>query len=323
MHGSAHGDYNVRDILGNARFLSHVHIGGNGSHRGAGAEGDRRRPEQVPEHDLRAALAAAETGVHWEGGKHIDEAHNVVHHQRPGIIADELWPIKRHQIGEKTEKADGRIIGDDLHSLEHTVRQAGQQLGHRSIRTASPLHGKAEDDRSHDQGQHGLAAPQRCKIRHRKEIHDHFRGGYAAYFAFRWIIRARHQRDNPANGVHHHGSDGSRHQKRHKGSTHDFSCAANPLHIGDGRGNGTEHHGHRNAEHHIDENGSQRFQTGCSRPNRSNGAARYDRDQHTENEPVLFQKFLHWLCPLQTCCGIGKTNFKSSTAFIIAYISVR
>ena len=44
---------------------------------------------------------------------------------------------------------------------------------------------------------------------------------------------------------------------------------------------------------------------------------------YTNKVKIGIAKLNHWLCPLQTCCGIGKTNFKSSTAFIIAYISVR
>ena len=192
--------------------------------------------------------------------------------------------------------------------------------------SAPPAHCTAKPKmiRRHDQGQHGLAAPQRCKIRHRKEIHDHFCGGYAAYFAFRRIIRARHQRDHPANGVHHHGSDGSRHQKRHKAvAPMIFPARRIPFMLAMAEAMEQNTMGTATQNIILMKYGSQRFQTGGSRPSRPNGAARYDRDKHTENEPVLFQKFLHWLCPLQTCCGIGSSNFKSSTAFIIAYISVR
>ena len=116
-----------------------------------------------------------------------------------------------------------------------------------------------------------------------------------AYFAFRRIIRARHQRDNPANGVHHHGSDGSRHQKRHKGSTHDFSCAANPLHIGDGRGNGAEHHGYHHAEHQVDKYRPHGLQAGSTGPYGAYGASGYNGQKHAQQEPVLLEKLFHVL----------------------------
>ena len=72
--------------------VSYTHLdvykrqGGDGGHRGAGAERGDGRPGNVLEHLLHCALAAAEPGEQRECDKDVDEAQGIVDDQRPGIV---------------------------------------------------------------------------------------------------------------------------------------------------------------------------------------------------------------------------------------------
>ena len=295
VHGGAQRQHDVADVLADAGFLRHLHVGGDGSHAGAGAEGHRRRAEQLGEHQLCAALAAAEPGIEGEEDEHVGKAHDIVNNERAAVVLHQLRPVGGHQVGEEAEEADGRIEGDELHGLHDAARDILQKLCGLCLRAAVHLDAEAEQHRRHDQGQDGAAAQQLREVGLRKEVHDHVAEAQRlADLALHDGIAAVHQGNDAADDVHQHTGDSGGNKERGDGHAHDLTGALHALHVGDGGGDGAEHHGHHHAEHHVDEQRAQEFDLAAeARRERAHQAAAHDAGEHTQNEPVVFQEFLH------------------------------
>ena len=295
MHGSAQGQHDIRHVLADAGLLRYLHIGGNGSHAGAGAEGHRRRAEQLGEHDLGAAFAAAEPGIDGEEDKHIGKAHHIVDDKRTAVIADERRAVGSHQAGKEAEEADGRVVGDQLYGLHNAVGDILQELRRLGLGTAIHLDTEAEQHRRHDQGQNGPAAQQLHEVRLRKEIDDHIAEAQRfADLALHNGVMSIYQREDAADDIHQYTGNGGGDEERGDGHAHDLAGALHALHIGDGGGNGAEHHRHHHAEHHIDEQRTQKLDLAAETGRkRAYQAACHDAGKHTQNKPVVLQKFFH------------------------------
>ena len=295
MHGGAHGQHDVRHVLADARLLRHLHIGGDGGHRRAGAEGHRRRAEQLGEHDLRAALAAAEPGIEGEEHEHISKAHNIVNNEGTAVILHQLRAVGGHQIGEEPEKADGCVVGDELHGLHDAARDVLQQPRRLCLRAAVHLDAEAEQHRRHDQRQDGAATQQLREVRLGKEVHDHVAEAQRlADLTLHDGVVSVHQREDAADDIHQHTGDGGGSEKRDDGHAHDLTRPLHALHVGDGGGNGAEYHGHHHAEHHIDEQRAQEFDLAAKgRGERAHQTAGHNAGEHTQDKPVVLQEFLH------------------------------
>ncbi len=300
MHGSAHGQHDVRHVLADAGLLRHLHVGGDSGHAGAGTEGHRCRTEQLGEHQLGAAFSAAEPGVDGEEDKHIGKAHHIVDDKCAAVIADERRAVGGHQAGEEAEKADRCVVGNEFHGLHNAARDILQELRCLCLRTAVHLDTEAEQHRRHDQGQNGPAAQQLRKVRLRKEVHDHIAEAQRLTdLALHDGVAAVHQRENAADNVHQHAGDGGGDKERGDSHAHDLAGALHTLHIGDGGGDGAEHHGHHHAEHHVDKQRTEEFDLAAERRRKcAYQAARYDSGEHTQDKPVVLQKFFHSDLPL-------------------------
>ena len=295
VHGGAQGQDDVADILADARLLRHLHVGGDGGHAGASAEGHRRRAEQLGEHDLRAARAAAEPGIQREEDEHIGEAHNIIDDKGAAVVADKGRAVGGHQAGEEAEEADGRVVGDQLDGLHDAVGDVLQELGRLGLRAAVHLNAEAEQHRRHDQGQDGPAAEQLRKVGLGKEVDDHVAEAQGlADLTLHDGVAAVHQGKDAADNIHQHAGDGGGDQKGGDGHTHDLAGTLHALHVGDGRGDGAEHHRHDHAEHHVDEQCAQKFDLAAeARGERAHQAAGHDACEHTQDKPVVLQEILH------------------------------
>ena len=280
---------------GDSGALGDLHVGGNGRHGGAGAKGHCRRAEQLGEHQLCAALAAAEPGVEGEEDEHVGKAHDVIDDERAAIILYQLRTVYRHQIGKEAEETDGSVVGDDLHRFHDAVGDVLQQLGGPGLGTAGHLDAEAKQDSRHDQGQNGPAAQQLGKVGLGKEIDDHIAEAQRlADLALHNGILAVHQRDQTADDVSQHTGDGGGDQEGRYGDAHDLAGPLDAFHVGDGGGDGAEYHRHHHAEHQIDEQRAQEFDLSAeARRQPTHKAAGHDAGQHTQDKPIIFQKFLH------------------------------
>ena len=106
VHGGAQGQDDVGDVLADAGLFRSFHVGGDGGNGGAGAEGNGCGLEQVLEHHLGAALAAAEAGIDGEEDEHVSKAQYVVDDQGAAVVADQLGAIGSDQVSEETEETD-------------------------------------------------------------------------------------------------------------------------------------------------------------------------------------------------------------------------
>ena len=167
------GDDDVGDVLGDTGLLGDFHVGRDRRDGRAGAERHGSRPEQLGEHGLRRALAAAEAGVDRGGDEHVDEAQDVIDRERAAVVADEVGAVVGDQIREEAEEADGRVVGDDLEGLHDAVGDVVEQLRGLGLRAASHLHAEAEENGRHDERQNGPAAEQLGEVRLREEVDDH------------------------------------------------------------------------------------------------------------------------------------------------------
>ena len=254
MHGGAHGQHDVRDVLADTGLLRDFHVRRDGRNRRAGTERHRCRAKQLGEHDLCAALAAAELSVDREEDEHVHEAHDVVDDERAAVVRDELRAVGGDQIGKEAEEADGGVVGDELYGLHDAARDILEQLRGLRLGAAVHLDAEAEQYRRDDQRQDGLAAQQLHKVRLGKEVDDHVAEAQRiADLALRDGVVPIHEREDAADDVHQDTGDGRSDQERCDGHTHDLAGAFDALHIGDGGGNGAEHHRHDHAEHHVDE----------------------------------------------------------------------
>ena len=289
MHGGAHGQYDVGDLLGNAGLLGHLHVGGDGRHAGAGAEGHRRRPEQVAEHDAGRALTAAEAGIDGEEHEHVHKAQDVVQDQGPAVVADELGAVGGHQAGEEAEEADGSIVGDDLDGLHDAVGHIGQELCGLGLGAAGHLDAEAEKHRRHDQGQNGPAAPQLGEVGLGEEVDEHVGQAQGiADLALHDLIGVADHGDDPGDHIHDDRGKSGGDEEGRNGDAHDLAGALDALHVGDGRCDGAEYHGHHNAEHQVDEHGAQGLEAGGVGPQDAHDAAGYNTCQHAQQKSVAF-----------------------------------
>ena len=295
MHGGAQRQHDVGHIFADAGFLRHFHVGGNGRHGGAGAKGHRCRAKQLGEHQLCAALTAAEPGIEGEEDEQVGKAHDVIDDKRAAVILYQLRAVHRYQIGKEAEETDGSVVGDDLHCFHDAVGDVLQQLGGPGLGTTGHLDAEAKQDGRHDQGQNGPAAQQFTEVRLGKEVDDHIaEAQHFADLALHNGILAVHQRDKTADDVGQHTGDSGSDQEGRYGDAHDLAGPLDTFHVGDGGGDGAEHHGHHHAEHQIDEQRAQEFDLSAeARRQPAYETAGHNAAQHAQDKPVIFQKFLH------------------------------
>ena len=299
----------VRDILADAGFFRGFHVGGDGGNGGTGAEGNGCGFEQVLEHDLSAAPAAAKTGVNGEEGEHVHEAQHVVDDQGAAVVANQLRTVGGNQGSEETEKADGRIVGNDLDHIHDAAGHIGQQLGGHGFLATGHLDAEAAENGEDDQGQNCPAAPQFGEVRLGEEVDDHIRkakGG--THFALGHLILALDQGEDPGDDVHDQRGDTGGDTEGNHSNTHDLAGLFHGVHVGNGGGDGAEYHGDHDTEHQIDEYGTQRFQNGGTGVNDhitrldhgedgTGDAAGNDTGEHHDDEAVVFQKLFHRKSP--------------------------
>ena len=303
MHGGTHGQDNVGDILGNAGLIRDLHVGRDGRNGRARAKGNGCRTEQLGEHDLRAALTAAELGVDGEEDEHVGKAHDVVDDERAAVIRDQLRTVGGDQIGKKAEEADGGVVGDELHGLHDAARDVLKELRGLGFRTAVHLDAEAEDDRRNDQRQDGLAAQQFREVRLGKEVHDHVAEAQCvADLALCDGVVSIHEREDAADDIHQDAGDGSSDEERGDGHAHDLAGALDALHVGDGGGDGAEHHRHDHAEHHVDEQRAEEFDLAAEIWGKSaHQTAGHDAGDHEDQESVSLKERLGTVCLGHKC----------------------
>ena len=265
MHGSAHGQNNVGDLLGDAGLLSHFHVGGYSRNGGAGAEGNGRGSEQMLPHYLRAALAAAEAGVYREEDEHINEAQNIVDDESTAVVTDEVGAVGGDEIGEEAEEADRCVVGDDLYDLHDAVGQVVKYLRGQGLFAAGHLDAEAEENCGYDEGQDSPAAPELCKVRLGEEVDNHIRNSESrADLALSDLIGTGGYGDHADDYVHDDCGDGCGHKEGRDGNAHDLAGSLRAGHIRDSRGYGAEDHRYDYAEHEVYEYCSERLKNGCA-----------------------------------------------------------
>ena len=259
MHGSAQGQHHTGDILADTGLYGFLHVGGAGCHGGAGAQRNNGRAGNVLEHDAHGTLAAAEPREQGEGCEDIDEAQGIVEQQRPAIALGDLRAVGGYQISEDGEERDRGIVGDDLDELHHHVGKAGQPLADAGILAAGHLDGEAEQDREHDERQHGPAAQQAHKVRGGEEVDDHLREGgvFADLLSHHICPGSQHWGEQLHQHEHEHSCDGAGDDEGANGDAHDLARPLTAFHIGNGTGDGSKDQRHHHTEHHVDEYGAQ------------------------------------------------------------------
>ena len=292
MHGCAQRHHHLADVLADARLLSHFHIGGDGGNGGAGAQRDNGGTGNVTEHGLNSTLAAAEPCEQGEGGKDVDEAQGIVHHQRAAVALDDLSTVGSNQIGEDGEESDGGIVGDDLHELHHDLAEGGEPLGNGALGTLCCVGGKAEQQREHDERQHGLTAQQTHEVAGGKEVDDQLgNGGVLAHllgveggpcFQHRGEDLHQHKHDESGDQTGDHEST--------DGRTQNLTGTLAALHGGHRACDGSKHQRYHHAEHHVDEHSTE----GLDGMTEIGGKPAYDaaqhhRTQHNGQETIVLQ----------------------------------
>ena len=301
MHGRAHRDNDVADVLGDAGLLRDLHVGGDGRDGRAGAEAHGRGAEQLREHQLCRTLAAAEAGIDREGDEHVHKAQDVVDRERPAVVTDEIGAVIGDQIREEAEEADGGVVGDDLERLHDAARDVLKQLRGLCFRAARHLHAEAEQDGCHDEREDGLAAPEVGEIGLGEEVDDHVADAErAADLALDQLIFSDDRRNDQDDDVGDDGGDGGGGQERADRDAHDLARAPGAAHVGDGRGDRAEHRRDGNAEHQVQEHRAERLEhrraldgdlTVCSLdrgPERTDDAAGDDAGQHQDQKTIIF-----------------------------------
>ena len=292
VHGCAQRHHHLADVLADARLLSHFHIGGDGGNGGAGAQRDNGGTGNVTEHGLNSTLAAAEPCKQGESGKDIDEAQGIVHHQRAAIALDDLSTVGSNQIGEDGEESDGGIVGDDLHELHHDLAEGGEPLGDGALGALCCVGGKAEQQREHNQRQHGLTAQQTHEVAGGKEVDDQLgNGGVLAHllgveggpcFQHRGEDLHQHKHDESGDQTGDHEST--------DGRTQDLTGTLAALHGSHRACDGGKHQRHHHAEHHVDKHsteGLDRMAEIGGKP--THDAAQHHRCQHNDEETIVLQ----------------------------------
>ena len=301
MHGSAQRHDHLSHVLADAGILSLFQVGGDGSDRGAGTQGDHSGLGDVLEHGLHAVLAAAEPGEQRERSKDVDKAQGIVHSHGAAIGAGDLGTVVSDQASEDGEEGHGSIVGDDLDELHHDIGHAAEPLGDQGLRAASHVGGEAEQHGEHDQGQHGLAGQQTHEVAGGEEVDDHVgNGGVLAHFLRGDVVPGNQYRGEDLHQREHDdSSDGAGDDEgRHRGA-HDLTGTLHALHVGNGARNGHEHQGNHHAEHHVDEHGAKGlYDRGHTGGQPAHQRANDHCAQHDAKENIildysfLFHKFL-------------------------------
>ena len=291
MHRCAHRQDDVAHVAGDAGVVGRFHVGRDGRNGGAGAESRHSRGEQVLEHDLGRARAAAEAGVYRGGDKHIYKAHDVVDDKRAAVIADEGGAVACDEVCEEAEEADRRIVGDDLDGLHDAVGDVLKQLRGLGRGAAGHLYAEAEDYRRDDQGQDSSAAEQLREVGLGEEVDYHISHAECrADLALSDDVSALNEREYTHDYVHQHCRDSCRDGKDRDRDAENLARALRAAHVRDGGGDGAEHHRHHDAEHHVYEHRAQRLKSGRSRPYRADDAAGDDADEHGDYEPIALEE---------------------------------
>ena len=293
MHRSTEGHDNIGNFLGNAGILRDFHVHRDRCDRGAGAERGSRRAEEVPEHDLCRALAAAEAGVQRRRNEQIDHGNDIVNADGAGVVGNEVRAVRRNERGEEAEEADGRIVGDELDDLQKNVRKVVEQQRHAGLAAAAHLNAEAEDDRRNDQRKDSAAAPELGEVGLREEVDDERADIYGTDAGLFIAGRGSKHGNKMNNDVHQNRSNGSGGKERSDRDAHDAPRAFCRAHVCDRRGDGAEHHRHNDAEHHINKQRPERFESRSPRPCRTDNTAGDDAEKHQCNETVFLHKLLH------------------------------
>ena len=211
------------------------------------------------EHDAHGTLAAAEPREQGEGGEEVEKAQGIVDQHGPAVALEDLGAVGGHEIREDGEEGEGGVVGDDLDELHHHVGKAGQPLADAGILAAGHLDGEAEQDREHDERQHGPAAQQAHKVRGGEEVDDHLREGgvFADLLSHHICPGSQHWGEQLHQHEHEHSCDGAGDDEGANGDAHDLARPLTAFHIGNGTGDGSKDQRHHHTEHHVDEYGAQ------------------------------------------------------------------
>ena len=292
VHGCAQRNDHLADVLADARLLSHFHIGGDGGNGGAGTQRDDSGAGNVTEHGLHSTLAAAEPGKQGEGGEDVDEAQGIVHHHGAAVALHHLRAVAGNKIGEDGEESDGRIVGDDLHELQHDLAEGGEPLGNGALGTLSSVGGKAEQQREDDERQHGLTAQQTHEVAGGEEVDDQIRDGGILAHLLGVELRPglQHGREDLHQHEHNESGDEARHHEGGDGTAQNLTCALAALHAGHGAGDGGKDQRHHHAEHHVDKHGTKGLDLGAHLGEEpADDTAQNHRAQHDRQETIVLQ----------------------------------
>ena len=291
VHGGAQRQNNVSDIGGDAGLLRNLHVGGDGCNGGAGAKGGCCRAEQVAEHELCCALAAAEPGVDGGGDKEVRKGNDVVHDDGSCVVGDKVCAVGSDQRGEEAEEADGCVVGDYLDHVHQYAVHVSQQLCSHGLGAACHLHAKAEEHACNDKGQDGPAAEQLKEVGLGEEVYNQGGNVHAGY-----LVGCFKAGSNGVNGdeahddVHDDCGDGCGNKEGGDGHAHDPAGLFCGIHVCDGGGDGAEDHGHHHAEHQVSKNGSKGCKHSGIGPDKAHDTAQHDTQYHGAQEPVVLKK---------------------------------
>ena len=233
VHGCTHGENNIGNFLGNAGFLSNFHIGGDGCNGRASAEGNCCGTKQVLEHNLCAALAAAESGINGEEDKHVNEANDVVDNESSAVLTDEVGTVYRYQRCEETEEADRCVVGYDLHHFHDAVGNIVENLGSKCFFTAGRLNAEAKENCKNNKRKNCPAAEKLCKVGLGEEVDDHVGKAEAcnlnAFLNDSLVGDGEDENDD----VHENSCNSCGYKEGADGNAHDLACAFCTIRISD------------------------------------------------------------------------------------------
>src|SRR5699024_9740867 len=265
VHGAAHGQHQVADVLGDADGVAGFFVDGDGGSGGLGGEcGDGRR-EDVLDHGGHAQLAGGQEGVQGEEDDGVEQAQGVVDQHGPAVVADDLGAVGGHQVGKvgaQAQRGDGHDHADELHD---DVVQVDEQLAHRGLVAAAGRHTEADEDGEDDEGQHVGLIPQVREVGHGQGADDQLGGGLGLAH-----LGAGHLDGGAGGGAEQVDPDqdtgGCDQAGEDEGADGAAQNAAQTLHVGHaahGGGDGNKHQGHHDGEQQVQENIAHGFDRGA------------------------------------------------------------
>ena len=177
VHGAAHGQHQIADVLGHADAVTGLLVHGDGGGGGLGGKGGDGGAQDVFDHGRHTVPAAGQEGVEGEEDHPIEGAQGVVDQHGAAVVADDLGAVGGHQVGEVGAQADWGHQHDDAHELHDDVVQVGQQPAHGALLAAAGGDAEAEEDGEDDEGQHVGLVPQVGEVGHGEGADQQLAGG--------------------------------------------------------------------------------------------------------------------------------------------------